>query len=119
MYVLIPRSCLGHFTVLVDIEGEPLVTLGASCFHHKEEKLYLYRSKYGHWCIGGYSTAVQYSKVQYGTVQYTQYSTVPYSTVKLYLYMSKYGRWCVCVQKKGSKPNPKLLRNCLRNLFSA
>ena len=58
MDVLVPRSCLGHFDVLVDIEGEPMVILGASCFHHKQEKLYLYRSKYGHWCIGGYRTEI-------------------------------------------------------------
>ena len=35
-----------------NIEGEPMVTYGASCFAHKTEKIYLYRSKYGHWCIG-------------------------------------------------------------------
>ena len=29
-----------------------MVTYGASCFAHKKEKLYLYRSKHGHWCIG-------------------------------------------------------------------
>jgi len=46
------KNLLGFFDIYLDIEGEPMVTYGASCFAHKTEKIYLYRSKYGHWCIG-------------------------------------------------------------------
>jgi len=46
------KNLLGFFDIYLDIEGEPMVTYGASCFAHKTEKIYLYRSKFGHWCIG-------------------------------------------------------------------
>merc|ERR1719285_891406 len=42
---------------------EPMVTYGASCFAHKKEKIYLYRSKYGHWCIGS-----KLGKIKNGTL---------------------------------------------------
>merc|ERR1712115_520836 len=45
-------NCLGSFDLYTDIEDEPVVSYGASCFKHTTDKTYLYRTKYGHWCIG-------------------------------------------------------------------
>ena len=45
-------NCNAMYTPMLNMEGDPLVTYGASCFAHKREKIYLYRSKFGHWCIG-------------------------------------------------------------------
>ena len=50
---MIARRVLGNFDIYLDIEGEALVHQGASCFLHQGAAgLYLYRTKYGHWCIG-------------------------------------------------------------------
>merc|ERR1712062_360911 len=46
------RHCLGSFVEYLDVEGEPVVTYGASCFQRKSGQTYLYRTQHGNWCIG-------------------------------------------------------------------
>jgi len=46
------KECIGHFSLYLDIEGDPMVCYGASVFRNEETKTYLYRSKYGNWVIG-------------------------------------------------------------------
>ena len=46
------RSSLGNFSQYDDLEGDPVSCYGAACFVNSVTKSYLYRSKYGYWCIG-------------------------------------------------------------------
>merc|ERR1712126_426152 len=46
------RHCLGHFVEYLDVEGQPVVTYGASCFQRQAGKSFLYRTKHGNWCLG-------------------------------------------------------------------
>jgi len=51
------RNCIGNFNIYLDLEGEPMACYGAASFEHTKHKLegdrtYLYRSKFGYWCIG-------------------------------------------------------------------
>merc|ERR1719430_157304 len=51
------RNCIGNFNIYLDIEGEPMAFYGANSFEHAKhglegEKTFLYKSKFGNWCIG-------------------------------------------------------------------